>query len=322
MPARYMRNTAILAKIESTYGVDSTPTEGANAILVSNVSIEPLNATNVDRDLIRPYLGNSEQLVGTAYVGLTFDVELAGSGTAGTAPAYGPLLRACGFAETATGGVRTEYNPVTPVADSVVIYWFSDGVKHIAKGCRGNFAVKMGVSGRPVLSFSFQGIDGGVTAATPSALTLTGFKTPAVITDANTGDVTLGCTYTAATPTLTGGTGYPSQGLELDIGNAVNHTPLLGGETVDISQRSVTGSLALDLTAAQEVTFMTTVKANTTQAMGLMHGTSAGYKAMIFMPAVQIINPKKVDVNGKLMIGFDFRAVPSSGNDELKIVIH
>ena len=159
-------------------------------------------------------------------------------------------------------------------------------------------------------------------AATPSALTLTGFKTPAVITDANTGDVTLGCTYTAATPTLTGGTGYPSQGLELDIGNAVNYTPLLGGETVDISQRSVTGSLALDLTAAQEVTFMTTVKANTTQAMGLMHGTSAGYKAMIFMPAVQIINPKKVDVNGKLMIGFDFRAVPSSGNDELKIVIH
>lgn len=322
MPARYIRNTAVLAKIESTYGIDPTPTEGANAFLVSNIGIEPLNATNVDRDLVRPYMGNSEQLVGTAYIGLTFDVEIAGSGTAGTAPAYSALLRACGFAETSTGGVRTEYNPVTPVADSVSIYWFSDGVKHIAKGCRGNFLIKMGVSGRPVFSFSFQGIDGGVTAASPSALTLTAFKTPSVISDANTGDVTLGCTYTAATPTLTGGTGYPSQGLEIDIGNAVNYTPLLGGETVDISQRSVTGSLVLDLTAAQEVTFMATVKANTTQAMGLMHGTTAGYKAMVFMPSVQILNPKKVDVNGKLMIGFDFRAVPSSGNDELKIVVH
>lgn len=322
MPARYLRNTSILAKIESTYGVDSTPTEGANAILVSNVSINPLAATNVDRDLIRPYLGNSEQLVGTAYIEISFDVELSGAGAAGTAPAYGPLLRACGFAETVSAGVRVEYNPVTPVADSVVIYWFSDGVKHIAKGCRGNFAIKMGVSGRPVLSFAFQGIDGGVTAASPSALTLTAFKTPAIITDANTGDLTFGCTYTAATPTLTGGTGYPSQGLELDIGNAVNYTPLLGGETVDVSQRAVSGSIALDLTAAQEVTFMGTVKANTTQAAGLMHGTTAGYKVMLFMPAIQLINPKKVDVNGKLLVGFDLRAVPSSGNDELKIVVH
>lgn len=322
MPTRYIRNTAILAKIESTYGTDSTPTEGANALLVSNVTINPLNANNVDRDLIRPYLGNSEQLVGTAYLELSFDVELAGSGAAGTAPAYGPLLRACGFAETLTASVRAEYNPVTPVADSLSIYWFSDGAKHVAKGCRGNFTIKMGVGARPVFSFRFLGLDGGITAESPSALTLSGFKTPAVITEPNTGDLTFGATYTAATPTLTGGTGYPSQGIDLDIGNAVAHTPLLGGETVDISNRGVAGSVVLDLTAAQEVTFMAAVKANTLQSLGLMHGVTAGYKVMLFMPAVQLINPSKQDVNGKLMIGYDVRAVPSAGNDELKIVVH
>lgn len=322
MATRQIRNTLVLAKIESTYGVDPTPTEGSNAYLISGASIEPLNATNVDRDLIRGYMGNSEQLVGTAYVGIAYAVELAGSGTAGTAPPYGAQLRACGFAETATGGVRTEYNPVTPVADSLSHYYHSDGAKHIAKGCRGTFTINMGVSERPLMNFQFQGIDGGITSATPSAATLTNFKTPLVITDANTGDVTFGCTYTAATPTLTGGTGYPSQGLQIDIGNTVNYTPLLGGETIDISQRSVTGSIVLDLTAAQEVTFMATLKANTTQSMGLMHGTTPGHKVLVYMPAVQIINPKKVDVNGKLMIGLDFRAVPSSGNDELKIVIH
>ncbi len=250
MAARYIRNTAILAKIESTYGVDSTPTEGSNAMLVSNVTINPLNATNVDRDLIRSFMGASEQLVGTANIEISFDVEIAGSGTAGSAPAYAPLLRACGFAETVTGGIRVEYNPVTPVADSVSIYWFSDGVKHIAKGCRGNFSIKMGVSQRPVFSFKFIGIDGGASAATPSALTLTGFKAPAVISDPNTGDVTFGCTYSAGTPTLTGGTGYPSQGLDLDVGNVVNYTPLLGGETIDVSNRVVVGSVVLDLTAA------------------------------------------------------------------------
>ncbi len=322
MPSRYIRNTAILAKTESTYGVDSTPTEGANAILVSNVSITPLNANNVDRDLIRPYMGASEQLVGTTNVALTFDVEVAGAGAAGSAPAYGPLLLACGFAETISAGVRVEYNPVTPATGSVVIYYFSDGVKHVLKGCRGNVSLKMGVGERPVYSFSFVGIDGGLTAATPSALTLSGFKTPIVITEANTGDLTFGATYTAATPTLTGGTGYPSQGIQIDLGNAVAHTPLLGGETVDISDRKASGSIVLDLTAAQEVTFLTSVKANTLQSLGLMHGTVAGYKVMIFMPAVQLYNASKTDVNGKLMQGYDVSILPSAGNDELKIVVH
>ncbi len=322
MAARYIRNTAILAKIESTYGTDSTPTEAANALLVSNVSINPLNAQNVSRDLIRPFLGGSEQLVGVANIEMSFDVEFAGSGAAGTAPAYGPLLRACGFAETLAASIRAEYNLVTPVTDSVSIYYFSDGVKHVARGCRGDVSIKMGVKERPVLSFKFLGLDGGVTAATPSALTLSGFKSPSVVTELNTGDVTFGCTYTAATPTLTGGTGYPSQGLEIALGNAVNFTPLLGGETVDITQREVTGKISLDLTAAQEVTNMASVKANTLQAIGLMHGTVAGYKAMLFMPSVQLINPAKADVNGKLMISYDLRAVPLAGNDELKIVVH
>lgn len=322
MAARYMRNTAILAKIESTYGVDATPAEGANAILVSNVTINPLNANNVDRDLIRSYMGSSEQLVGTAYIEMDFEVEFAGAGAAGTAPAYGPLLRACGYAETVSGGIRVEYNPVTPVADSVSVYWFSDGSKHIAKGCRGSFAIKMGVGERPVFAFKFMGIDGGISAATPSALTLSAFKTPLVVTDPNTGDLTFGCTYTAGTPTLTGGTGYPSQGLQLDSGNVVNYTPLLGGETIDVSNRAVSGSVVLDLTAAQEVSFMASVKANTLQAMGLMHGTTAGYKVMVFAPAVQLIAPRKVDVNGKLMIGYDVRLTPSVGNDDLKIVVH
>lgn len=322
MANRYIRNTAILAKIESAYGTDAAPTEAANALLVSNVSINPLAAQNVPRDLIRPYLGGSEQLVGAAYIEMSFDVELAGSGTAGTPPAYGPLLRACGFAEVATAGIRTEYNLVTPVADSVSIYYFSDGVKHVARGCRGDVSIKMSSKARPVLSFKFQGLDGGISAATPAALTLSGFKSPAVVSDANTGDLTFGCTYTAATPTLTGGQGYPSQGVEIALGNSVSYTPLLGGESIDVTSREVTGKVQLDLTAAQEVTFMASVKANTLQAAGLMHGTVAGGKVMLFMPAVQLINPSKADVNGKLLCGYDLRAVPSAGNDELKIVVH
>jgi hypothetical protein len=45
------------------------------------LSINPLNAQNVERGNIRPYLGGDEQLVGTRYVEMGFDVELVGSGT-------------------------------------------------------------------------------------------------------------------------------------------------------------------------------------------------------------------------------------------------
>lgn len=322
MATRYLRNTVILAKIETTYGTDATPTEGANAILISNVSITPLNSNAVDRDLVRPYMGGSDQLVGPISVNIGFDVELAGAGAAGTAAPYGPLLRACGFVETLSASVRAEYNLTTPIVDSLTIYGFWDGAKHLIKGCRGSVSIALSSGGRPMLSFKFTGLDGGVTATTPAALTLSGFKTPLVVSEPNTGDVTLGCTYTAATPTLTGGTGYPSQGLTLDLGNSVQYLPLLGGESVEITDRSASGAVVLDLTAAQEATFMTNVKANTLQSVGLMHGTVAGYKTMVFMPSVQLTNPSKVNVNGKLMIGFDLRVLPSAGNDELKIVVH
>ncbi len=319
MPQRYIRNTAILAKIETTYGVDSVPTGAANAMLVSNLSINPLNAQNIDRDLIRPYFGGSEQLVGTANLQCSFDVELAGSGSAGTAPAWDPLLRACGFAAVVTAGQRVEYNPVSTGQEAVTIYWFDDGVRHILLGARGTVQIRAGLSERPVLSFTFTGIDGGVTSQALPSTTLTGFRTPLPITDANTGDITLGCTYT--TGTLSAGTPYPSRGIDLDVGNVVNHMPLLGGESVEITGRSITGSFQLDLTAAQEVSLMSTVKTNTVQSLGLTHGTAAGNTVVLFAPAVQLINPSKPEMNGKRLVGYEARLLPSSGNDELRICV-
>lgn len=101
------RKRVILAKIESSYGVDSNPTGAANAILVRNLNITPQEADLSDRDLVRPYIGRSEQLPAAIRAMLEFEVELAGAGTAGVAPGWGPLLRACGFSETLLAGALT-----------------------------------------------------------------------------------------------------------------------------------------------------------------------------------------------------------------------
>lgn len=319
---RYIRNTAILAKVETTPGTDAVPTGANDAVLVSNMSITPLDANNVNRDLVRGYFGGSEQLVATASVKVSFTVELAGSGAAATAPQWGDLLLGCAMAEGLLSTPnRVEYTPISTALKSLTIYYFDDGVLHKLLYAMGTCKLNAQIGERPTLQFDFVGIDGGISAVSNPATTLSAWKTPPTMAKANVVDITLGATY--ATGALTGGTVYPSTGLSLDLGNAVAYVPLLSTERVDISNREVTGSVQLDLTAAQEVTFMGTVKANTTQSLALTIGTSAGNKIIIHAPAVQLINPSKQEVNGSRLIGYDLRLVPSpggSGNDELRIV--
>lgn len=94
------RKKVLLAKIETTYGVDAGDTGALNAILVRNLEVIPLDAEIVNRDLLRPFLGAQDQLIAAQKVQVTCEVELQGAGTAGSAAPYGPMLRGCGLSET------------------------------------------------------------------------------------------------------------------------------------------------------------------------------------------------------------------------------
>jgi hypothetical protein len=316
---RKMRNTAILAKIETTYGTDAAPTGVADALLVSNPTPPKYTYNTADRNLVRTFMGASEQLAGTRYVTLDFEVEVSGSGTAGTAPAWGKLLRACAMAETVTAAQRVEYNPISTVVDSLTIHYFLDGVLHRATGCMGTMDVMLDEAGVPKFKFTFTGLDGGPVAQANPATTLTAWRTPLVITNSNTAAVKLGATY--ATGALTGGTDFCSRGLNLSLGNDVKFTSMLGPCTgVDIYDRAATGSMQLDLDAAGEVAAFAAVNANTLTSVGLVHGSVAGARVVFFAPAVQRTNPTHQEYEGRVLLGFDLRLLPLVGNDELRIV--
>ena len=102
--AKSMKKMLLLAKKEVTAGTDALPTAAANAILCRALMPEPITAEQVQRNLIRPYKGNSGSLTVGEHRKITFEVELAGAGAAGTEPAWGLLLEACGFAATITAG--------------------------------------------------------------------------------------------------------------------------------------------------------------------------------------------------------------------------
>lgn len=111
----------LLVKTEGAgYGVDSLPT-GSNALLVNDdLQLSPLSGATTQRRVIRPYRGAYESSIVNTQVGITFSVELAGSGAAGTASAVADLLRCCATAQTVTATPLTG-TAVAGAANSITL---------------------------------------------------------------------------------------------------------------------------------------------------------------------------------------------------------
>lgn len=93
------RKTVLLAKIEATYSVDSAPTGALNAIEIRNPKFKPLKVDKEKKETLQAYLGNTLDIAVMEEAMFEFEVLIAGAGAGGTAPKYGPLLRACGHSE-------------------------------------------------------------------------------------------------------------------------------------------------------------------------------------------------------------------------------
>lgn len=314
--ARKTKNTLIQAKLESTIGQDATP-GATDTLLVSDASHE-IVYRNVDRNLIRPTMGHSGSLVGTRHVKIDFTCELAPSGAAGTAPAWGRLLQACAFAEVVTPNERVEYNPVSAGFKTLTIKYSADGVIHTALGCMGTVAFSLPEGERPTLKFSFIGVDAGPAAAATPGSNLTAWTIPEVVNAQNTGKLTFGATL--AQGALSGGTEYCSRGLELDMANDAKYLALLGCTGVDITDRKPSGNCQIELTGAQEVAMRGEINANTPTSISLRHGSGAGKQVILHAPRCLRLNPKEADYEGIRLLGMEFNAEPIQGNDEVHIV--
>ena len=303
------RKRTILAKLETSYGVDPTPTGAANAILVRNLSITPLNAELASRDLVRPYLGASEQLIASNYVSVEFEVEMAGSGTAGTAPAYGPLLQACGMLET-DGASDVTYTPVSASFASVTLYYNVDGVLHKVTGARGNVEMSLQAGQIPVFRFSFTGLYNAPTDTAAPAVTYTAFQTPQAANNDNTTGFSL-FGYSGALSSLS-----------LNLNNAVQYRTLIGAEDVLLTDRGVNGEVVFEAPTIAAKDFFSIALGNTLGALDITHGTTAGNKVQITSSRVDISNPTYQDQNGIHMLQVPITLVPSTaGNDEFSIVV-
>lgn len=304
----FFRKKALLAKIETTYGTDALPVGATDAVLCLNVNITPMENEMVDRAREQAFFGHQAQLPVNTAMKLDYEVEMVGSGTAGTAPAWGPLIRACAFAETVSAGVSVAYNPISSTIESLTQYFNLDGVLHKLLGCRGSVSMKISAKGNPVFAFKTMGLYGGISDVTMPTMTLTAWKDSIAVNNANTSAFALH--------------GYAGKlyDMNIDLATKLVHRNLVGAEDIQLTDREPAGDIVIEATKIATKDFWTISKAATLGALTLTHGTVAGYKVKIDAPNAQLINPSYEDRDSIAALKMGLRFMPgSAGNDELTI---
>jgi hypothetical protein len=303
---KLVRKSLVLAKAEAAYGTDAAPV-GTDALLISNLSVDPADLRTADRSFFRPYLGASQQLVLGQSVTISFDIELAGSGTDVTPPGYASLLKACGMGETIDVTKKeVRYKPVSGDYGSVTIHFYADGTKQVISGARGNMSLSLSPGEIPRMSFTFTGLYNKATETANPTEDTTKFKEPLPITK---GTSTLSLDGLAAV----------THEFSLDLGNQVTHQQAIGSDAVLITDRQASGSVVIDMPASNTKDFVDKAKNAETVALEFSLGSVAGSKVAIATPKVQLADPGMGDVDGVRTLTLGLRLLPSSGNDELTI---
>lgn len=184
----------LLAKLETTYGTDPTPTPADNVIAVRRqaVKVDP-KYTHINRAILDGSLTKLAGLNVLPEVDLSFDVEVRGNRTDGTAAdiSHGAaanaieidsLLQACDLSpaytvETVPGTSKDGYVIYTPtvpadMGKSVAFYFYTGLRLHKILGAKGTVKANFKAGEIATLSFTFKGLLNSITdASIPGAVT-------------------------------------------------------------------------------------------------------------------------------------------------------
>jgi hypothetical protein len=302
------KSKVLLAKIESAYGVDPTPTA---AILAKNVVCRPMEGEDVARDIERPYRGAQEMFPVGLRVVMEFDVELVGGGTAGTAPPISALLRAVGLAEVVTAGTSVVYSPISASYESAAIYFWIGGNKQTILGIRGTAVVTVTAQQLPMIRFTLTGLWTKPVAVSTPAIDLSAFKAPLVATKANTPVFTIG------------GVSFVLRTFTFNLGNDVQPRLLIGREEIMIVDSNEEMDALVE--AVPLATFDPFDKANTLAkvAVAITQDTRAGYKVAIAAPTATVRRPQGYE-NEQNIVMWPLKLAPlptDAGNDQFTITL-
>jgi hypothetical protein len=303
----------LLAKEESVYGSDPTPTVASNSIEAMNIKLK-YRGDVLERDIQRETLSPVAPVIGQRSVEISFSVELKGSGSAGTAPRLGDLLEACGFNETVSAGSSVIYTPASSTMKSITIYQYDladagSCVLHKITGCRGTAKMTLEAGKLAMIDFTFQGLYNAPTdVANPGTPTFES-SIPAIVQSSQF--------------TLNDVTSLVAQKIDLDFANSVQQSDDInsagGIKSFNIVGRKPTGAFNPEAVVVATYDFWTDWLAATQRAMSAIVGSEAGNTITVSAPKVTIDNIDNEERNGVVIRNIPFRCSLNSGNDELQI---
>mgnify|MGYP003111228368 CR=1 FL=1 len=307
------RKTWLLAKIESSEGTDSTPVGGSNAIQVSSVEVTPIEADTVQPEAFQGFIGNSTRgtILANKRVSVSFDVELSGSGAAGTAPAYGPLLKSAGLSETVVSSTSVTYAPVSASFSSCTIYCFYDGTRHKITGARGTATFNLVAGQFASVSFQFIG-----TYNAPDATAMSGTWTlanQAAALEVNDTNVT--------TATFHGATSQRIESLDLALNNELTYKETASSKQTLIVNRAPGGTAVIEAPAIGTTDYFAKAVAVATGATDVILGASAGNIVRLKADQTDITGASYGDTNGVRSLNIPYLALPTTaGNNEMSLI--
>jgi len=310
---RILSNRSIIAaKIEAVEGTSETLAGAdANVQIMEPAKFEP-NISMFDRQLLDVSYSSFKQIPGTRLATISFKCENKGSGTAGTAPAIGKLLKACGFLETVVAVTSVTYAPLSALATipTLTVAVYIDGVRKQIRGARGNvkYSAKNGEPG--VFEFTFLGVYDAVT--TQTLLTPSGVETTVPV-------ALLSALFSVAAFSAFVSTVTFDMGVKLaprpDINKAEGYISTL------ITSRKPVGTFDPELEIIATHDWYGRWLAGTTGVLTWKHPGTAGNICVFNVPVCQYIKVSDGDRDGIALSPIDFLMVRNAagGDDEISV---
>lgn len=300
------KNQLLLAEIELTYDTDPVPVAAADSIL----AIDP-----IIKEIIEPSrrpaqvasLSRLPSVDGSKFSEVTFKVELKGSGTAGTMPRIGPLLRACSFDQTIVSAVSVTYEPTSTTQESVTLYFFIDGRRHVVTGAVGDVKFVFEAGTFPMLEFTMRG--------RYLASTLVALPTPTLETTLP--QICKSCSFT-----YNSRTSLVVKTATIEMNNVIAPRPSLN-EASSIAGFLITGrdpmmTIDPEMTVETSYAFRTDAFTNQRQ-VSFVIGATAGNICTVTVPKWNPYFPEYTDREEIMVETIKGECSQNAGNDEINI---
>ncbi|WP_353980936.1 hypothetical protein [Salinicola endophyticus] len=298
--------------LEASYNAEAMPAEMA-AIQPTSIEVTPLSGDDIQRSVIRPYYGNTPSLPGEKHMQVQLAVEMVSPQSAGSAPPWGSLLRACGFAETliAADGDTPAQVVYTPVSDNEAsgrLYCHVDKTLHEGRGARGTVQFALNAQSVPTMTVTFMALLRPIVDAQLPTVDLDAWQAPLAINSTNTDLSVFGRAST------------PFSQFSLDMAVQTRHRTVVDANDVAITGRAPTGSMQIDDPGVGEINFFQRALAREPGPIVFAHGTEAGKTLELNLPRVTIQAPSYADDEGDQMLTIPYTPEPIVGDDEVRIV--